>query len=385
MANRWCDGFGRYGGDTAKMLNGSSGQAWAQADHLTTGATTTGWHLSSANPRTGTHHLRQNEQGVASWARRVFGAPLTEVFFGHAVHFSELPIKELAPGTMVSLTNNGGICLASFRDQANAVQLSVWLGTDGSLVVYQGGFQSGSFFVGTLLARSIPIIGAGAYQHIEYYAKAGTADGAIEIRVDEVSRLNLTGIDTLYQASTEFSQVAMGSGGAEVLGTLGTGVWDVADCYVNDTVDDGSGASTWLGDVKSGCQLVNADTAQADFALSAGVLGYPLLGQAPPDDGTYIDTAATTARSDFGLEDTPANLSEIITVRPFVRAMKDDAGTATIAPNMLSGSSEGTVSDQPITTAFAYYDSNVPLDPATGAPWTKSGLDAAFEVVERVT
>ena len=30
--NLWCDGFGRYGGDEAKMLNGSSGSKLKRKD-----------------------------------------------------------------------------------------------------------------------------------------------------------------------------------------------------------------------------------------------------------------------------------------------------------------------------------------------------------------
>jgi len=355
MANRWIDGLGRYGGDEAAMLNGSSGQAWAQVDG--------GFSLSSANPRTGSWCLRQGTGlSTAQWARRVFGAQLTEVLLGRAIYCHSLPTAE-----------NFAISLWSLRDQSNGEQLNIILGTDGAIDVHAGGTQ-------TSLGRSDPCIGAGAYQHIELYAKAGNGTGAIEIRVDEVTRLNLTGIDTVATANVEFSQFRFGYSGSG-----GTAMIDHADFFCNDTVDDGSGCNWFVGDSKSGLLLPNANTAQADFALSAGSSGYALIGETPADDATYLSTSASTAESDFGLQDSPANLSEILTVRPFIRAMKDDAGTCTVAPNMKSSGIKGTVDDQPITSAFAYYDSNVPTDPATGVPWTKSGIDAANMVVERVS
>lgn len=356
--NRWCDGFGRYGGTKAYMLNGSSGQAWAQVDG--------DFSLSNANPRTGNWHLRQsNSSSFPQVARRVFGAQLTEVFVGFAYYIAALPASETGG------TGSGGNYIGSFRDQANGLQMNVYLGSDGAIEVRRG--------YATVLDRSIPIIGAGAYQHIEIYGKAGADnDGAVEIRVDEVTRLNLTGITTVLTSNVEFSQFAVGHESVAAALTA-----DLADFYCNDTVDDGSGCSTFIGDCKSGWLPVDADTAQADFALSAGTSGYGLLAETPPDDATYIDTAATAAESDFGLADGPANLSEILTVRPAVRAMKDDAGTCTIAPSIKSGATKATVSDQPVTTAFAYYDSNVPVDPATGVPWAASGLDAALHVVER--
>jgi hypothetical protein len=364
MANRWCDGFGRYGGSESAMLNGSSGQAWAQVD-------TGNWLLSSANPRTGTWHMRSGNSVGEGPLRRVFGTALTEVFVGFACYFSEPPDEE--PAGFSAL----GVILASFRDAANGSQLNIVLGTDGGLVIYRGGDSSG-FNTAVQLHRSDPVIGAGAYQHIEIYAKAGNSTaGALEIRVDEVTKVNLTGIDTVATSNVEFSQVAFIVNGTPDV------TWDLADVFANDTTADGSACDTWVGDCKSGVLMVNGDTAQADFTLSSGVSGFALLDDVPPNDSDYIDTASSTAESDFELQNGPANLSEILTVRPFVRAMKDDAGTCTIAPNVNSNGTKGTVSDQPITTAFAYYDSNVPVDPDTGVPWIPAGLNAMQHVVER--
>lgn len=361
MANIWCDGLGRYGGTLSHMLNGSAGQAWAHIDSAA-------FSLSTSNPRTGTHCLRENDGTISSTqtARRVFGAQLTEVFFGYAIYYAALPNTD--PGDA-----NVGHFVARFSDQSNANQITLYTGTDGRLALYR---NNGS---GSLIGQSAPIFGAGAYQHVEMYAKAGNSTaGAFEARVDEVTVLNLTGIDTVNTANVEFSQVSIGHDNTDALASI-----DRADFFANDTTDDGSGCDTWVGDVKSGVLMVNADTAQADFTKSTGSVGYSLLNEKPPNDSNYIETAASTAESDFGLENGPASLSEILTVRPFVRALKDDAGTCTIAPSLISNAVKATVTDQPVTTAAAYYDRNVPLDPDTGVPWIAAGLNAALHVVER--
>jgi hypothetical protein len=369
MANRWCDGLARYGGTIAHMLNGSSSQAWAEM--------TAGFSLSTANPRTGTHSLRLGTSlNTEQIARRVFGAPLGEVYLGFAINCAALPSFEpdLGGGNFQT-----GVYLPILCDQANNPQITFILGTDGAIAVYLAELTETQDFNGTLLGRTIPIIGAGAYQHIEIYAKAGNGDGAVEIRVDEVTRLNLTGIDTVQTANVEFSQAKWGKFELEYL----PGAIDFADFYCNDTTADGSGCDDFIGDCKSGVRMVNGDTAQADFDLSAGILGYDLLDDKPPNDATYISTEDATAQSDFEVEAGPASLTEILTVRPFVRAWKDDAGTAEIAPSMLSDAEKAVVTAQPIATAPSYYDSNVPLDPDTGSPWTPAALDAALEVIER--
>jgi hypothetical protein len=366
--NLWLDGFGRYGGNKAFMLNGAANQAWAQVDtHFT---------LSTANPRTGAYSLRLGVSIFHTEARRVFGAQLTEVFVALAVNCAALPVSEPDPASGAS---PGGVFLAQLRDQANENQLSFFLGTDGAIVVYQDGtLTPADIFHGTLLDRSIPVIGTGGYHSVEIYALIGNA-GAFEVRVDEVTRLNRTGVDTQKTANAEASQWAIG----QLDLTETTDVIDFADCYANDTTDDGSGCNTFVGDAKCGLIMVDADTAQADFALSSGATGYSLINEIPPVDASYITTTATAARSDFALAAPPANLTEILTARPFIRAWKDDAGSCLVAPNIRSGGSAGTVTAQPITTAPAYYDSNVPQDPDVSAPWALASLSAAHEIVER--
>jgi hypothetical protein len=375
MANRWCDGFGRYGGDESKMLDGSSGSAWAEL----TGGAAGYWFLSNANPRTGNWHMRLdgNPSGDDCLMRRVFGAAKTEVFFGQALYFDQLPVTEPVIGG-----NSTGFFLAKFRTNANAPMISIYLGTDGSIVAYRGGDPDiSNHLSGTLLGRSDPAIGAGAYVHVEHYLKVGNSDGAYECRVNEVTVLNLTGIDT-DNGGGEVSQVTVGRRSGPFAG--GKNV-DMADCFVNDTTVDGSACDTFVGDCKCGVTMVDADTAQADFAKSTGTVGYSLLNEIPPVDGGYISLASATGSSNFGIQDGPANMSEILTARPFYRAMKDDAGTCTIEPNLKSGGVKATLADQPVTTAFAYHDSNVPLDPNTGVPWTPAGFNAALEVVERIS
>jgi hypothetical protein len=371
MANRWIDSLGRYGGTKSYMLNGSSSQAWAQVD--------AGWTLSSANPRTGAWHLRLVPAAGNTEARRVFGDQLGAVYFGQAIYLTALPFSEHFIGGGGSNSSIRGMFLAAFRDQANGNQVTCWLGTDGAIVVYRGGDLQGSgAFTGALLGRTIPVIGTGAYNHIEYFVTPHNSAGALEIRVNEVTRLNLTGIDTVNTANVEVSQVATG-----VTGNCTLGVLDMADVYVNDTVDDGSACNDFIGDVKAGLRMVASDTAQADFALSAGISGFALLNETPPVDSSYISLAGTTGRSDFGIDPGPANTTEILTARPFIRAQKDDAGTCTMAPNMSSGGTLGTVDDQSITTGAGYVDNCVPLDPDIAAPWTLTTLDAALEVIER--
>jgi hypothetical protein len=366
MSNLWCDGFRRYGGVKARMLEG---KAWAQVDG--------NWNLATANPRTGTHHLRLTDGLSSCEARRVFGAPKTIVQVGMAVWFDELPNIEPTIGGGVD-----GFYLGRLCDAANGSQVFIYVGTDGGLVAYRSGPFIGNFFDCTLLGRSNPCIVAGAYQHVEIKAVAGNGTaGALEVRVDEVTRLNRTGIDTVFTANTEFSQIGIG----RLSGTCfaGGGNVDLADVFANDSL--GSSNNDFIGDHKSFCQMANADTARADFTPSTGASQYGVIDETPPNDADYLDLAASTGRTDVGFEDLPGNATAVAVARPFVRAKKNDAGTATIKPGIRSGSSVGQGAAQPVTTGFAYYDEAIEVDPATGVPFTPAGLNASFEVIERAS
>jgi hypothetical protein len=364
MSNLWCDGFRRYGGVKARMLEG---KACAQVDG--------NWNLASANPRTGTHHARLTDALDSCEFRRVFGAPKSTVMVGMALWLDELPFIEPAIGG-----TRDGFYVGRFADAANGSQIFIYVGTDGGLVAYRSGPFVGGFFDCTLLGRADPCIVAGAYQHVEIKAIAGNGSaGAIEVRVDEVTRLNLTGIDTVRTANVEFSQIGIG----RLSGTCftGGGHVDLADVFANDSL--GSSNNDFIGDHKSFCQMANADTARADFTPSAGASQYGVIDETPPNDGDYLDLAATTGRTDVGFEDLPGNATAVAVARPFVRAKKNDAGTATIKPGIRSGSSVGQGGAQPVTTGFAYYDEAIEVDPATGVPFTPAGLNASFEVIER--
>jgi hypothetical protein len=366
MANLWVDGLARYGDQIARMTESGPSQGWAEV--------TSAFSLSTTQTRTGPRSLRIAAAATQNNCRRVFGVPLQEIYFGYAFFATALPTADAFP--LFTVPKTIGVALAQFRDASNRTQLSVFLRTDGSIAVVQRGETGLSQVVGTFLGQSLPVIGAGAWQHIEIYLKCDPVEGAVEIRVNEVTVLNLTDVDTAHYSPVEISQVSVAQHNP------GGGPYYFADFYANDVTDDGSGGDTFYGDVKVGTIFPNGDTTQADFNLSTGSDGFDLLNDAPPNDSTFL-SAATTARSDFDLQNSPADAVLILTVRPFARARKEDAGAANILPRIRSGASESTGRSSPVTTAFAYYDSNVPFNPATSAPWTPGELDDAIFILER--
>lgn len=355
----FCDGFDHYGLDETNMTDG----AYAQVD-----SAALQWALSTTIPRTGTHNLRRGVSGLGQ-VRRVFPGGLeTSVGQAAAVRFSNLP------------TSNNVYVLYDFRDTANAIQISLIVQSTGILSVKRGNMTSG-VEIGVTLT---PAVVAEAYQHIETFVTFNNTTGSIEVRVNGVTVISETGIDTVSSSNEEASQVALHCG-HNITSATGHGViTDVDDYFCYD--DSGSFNNTFIGDRRVLTLFPDADTAQADWTPLSGT-GFSNIDEPDPDDDTtYISTAAGGSPnpvSEFSMENLPAGVSTISAVVIVNRMKKTEAGLANVLPSIVSGSSEAPGEDHPLTEAYAYYHEVIEADPDTSSPFTPSAVDSAKLKLER--
>lgn len=357
MALLWCDGFDHYG-SVANMTEG----AWAQI-----GASV---QLSTVNPRTGTHCIRL-DAGVSAGngtVRRVFGAAKTTVGIGAAFHFSSLP------------TGNDGTNLFQFRDTANAEQLTIGLQSTGIISVWQRR-PSGGVLLGT---SGSPVITANAYNHIEAVVFFSNTVGTVEVRVNGVTVISISGADTVFTANVEASQVAIGGNIAgEALNNPRMDIDDVF-CYDNS----GSYNNSFIGDRRVLTLFPDADTIQADWTVVGSATGYGALNEVPPNgDTSYITAPAPGSpapTSEFGIQNLPAGISAVNAVVVVGMARKTEAGVADTRWSVISGASESAGADRQMTEIYTYRQDVFETDPATAAPFTASAVDALQIKVERV-
>lgn len=350
MALLWCDGFDHYG-TIGRMSNG----AWAEI-------TSVGVQLNTTNPRTGTTCLRVTQNGPSSnIARRVLGGAKTTVGLGMAVWIPNLP-----PG-------NNEQKFFSWQDAANATQLVLFLQSTGVLELKRGGNVS-------LGVTSTPVIVAGAYQHVECIAFFSQTVGTFECRVNGVTVLSLSGIDTVASSLVECSQV-------NICGSFTGSGFSSTDCYVDDVFaydDTGSYNNTFIGDRRVLTLFPNANTSTADWTPVGAATGYECIDEANPDDDTTYITAGTTGlASQFGLQNLPAGISVVSAVVMVERARKTEAGTANTKVSLVSGASTAAGADKPLTEVYTYRQDVFQIDPATAAPFTAAAVDALQLKVER--
>lgn len=331
------DGFDHYGVSTAGRTNMLAGVYAASAGSMTP---------SSSQPRTGAIALTAS--GGSGIARRVLGAARTGVGIGYAVFLNNLP----------GSTDSGE--LMGWLDAGAAYLASLTMDTTGKIRAKLGAAG------GTLLGQTAaPVLVAGAYQHIEAFVKLSTTVGSIEVRVNEVTVLSLTGLNL---GSTNCEQVTFA-------GAL-SGFVDDVFCWD----DTGSTNNTFIGDRKVITLFPSADTAVTDWVAVGATPDFECINEAAPNGDTdYIvatPLSGPAKLSEFDYTNLPAGVAAVNGVQIYTNALKTDAGASNVQVSVISGASVAAGTDNPLTTAYTYRMDMVENDPATGAPWTPAAVDA---------
>lgn len=352
MALLWMDGFDHYGYNAspgaANMLRG----IWADVN---------GNYPVSNRFRTGTGSARIFIQPFGEF-RRIFGGEKEVVGLGYAFYFDSLPFT-IYNGNMVQ-----------FKTAANAVVGSLHVTNTGAVMYSRTGYPTEE------VARSADgVVVAAAWQHIEIKAKIHPTDGAVEVRVNGVTVLAVSGQNTGPSVPSQVSFGIRHGGGAAATGDHQ--FW-VDDLFAWD--DSGDANNDFIGDKRVGLIIPNDDTAQSDWTPVGSGTGFGAISEIPQDaDATYIETQDVGHVSEFELQDVVGDIGAISAVQTYVIQRKTVAGVCNTQVGLISDSAETLGADRPITEQYTYYADVFETDPNTAAPWTKTGLSAARLKIER--
>jgi hypothetical protein len=343
----WAEGFDHYGDTETIMLDG----AWAAVSIAA---------LSTTKARTGSRSLYLS---AGSTARRVFGGAKTTAGVALAVNFDNLPLVE---------SNN---TIMSFRDANNVPQVSLICDTTGIISVWRG--NGGTGIDGTKLGDStVPAITAAAWNHVEAKVTIHDSTGAVEVRVNGVTVINLTGIDTKASALTETSQVFFEKEGS------GSGQFYIDDLVAWDTA--GALNTDFIGDRKVFTDFPDADTADVEWTRSTGATNFGVIDENPPNDDTdYLTTDVPGEVFGVTFPDLATEVVDIAAVILVHRTRKTDAGTANVQLHLQSNGDVADGTDRPMTTAYTFYHDVFETDPDTAAPFTRAAASAIALQAER--
>ena len=351
MALTWVDDFKSYGTVESYLLNGLYAE-YTSVSLVTDPETGSGNVLRfDANPYGG--------GGATGLIRKVLDTSNTTAGMACRIYLASLPpASDQRPMPIV------------FCDASNNRLITVHVTPSGQLQAYYNNLGT---LLGTSAANSVV---AGSWIHIECKVFMSATVGTLEIRVEGVPVLTLTGLALSGTAIAMIRPIndpdVTSAAPAYYMKDLV--VWDGSGAYNND----------FLGSVSVEALVPDSDVS-FNWTPSTGTTGYDLIDEAPPNDDTdYIQAADTLpSPSTFGLSDLPANVSSVKGLMSLVRASKVDAGDGNIQVSMVSGASADAGADTPVGASYTYYYDFFETDPNTGVAWLPAAVDAAQFKLDR--
>lgn len=223
---------------------------------------------------------------------------------------------------------------------------------------------------GTLLGTTS---GAGIAQHVwkyvEYKVTIDNSAGAIEVKIDGVTVLNLSGIDTQNTANNTADHFSIKCGYND------RGFY-FQDCYICD--DSGASCNDFLGDVRAVPCFVHHAGEYAQLTPSAGDNYQNVDEQPGPDEDTSYNYGSTANLKDaYGLENLPgpAANATILGIKTQITA-RGTSGTPTIKTLTRAGTTDELGSEKTLSTSYQTYGEILTENPDDAAAWEKADINA---------
>ncbi len=234
---------------------------------------------------------------------------------------------------------------------------------------------------GVQIARVNDIIIPGAWHFIEMKCLVDSSAGLAEVRVDGITHINLTSIDTQNFSSTvkgvQFGKMSLF--GSAVTNT-GQDFVALDDIYVLKT--EGGAPDDFLG-VKTRIKSHPPEGDNvADWTTSTGTVHHTLVDENGADDTDYVETSTDTDRDEFDLTNMIEAEATIYAVKIEAEATDEGDTNNTLDVEVESGGSRSqtssTVSD-PNDTVYNHYAA---VDPQGGGAWTLTRVNAMRAGIE---
>lgn len=347
----WADGFDHYGTATTGR------------DNMLLGP----YAANTMQPVTTQHRTGANSLGYAigTSVRRVFGAAKQTVGVGMALFLATLP------------TSNIQQIIYSFRDSGNNAQITAYVDTTGAIHVYRA---SASTANSVSLGVSSYLLTAASWNHIEMKCSFSTTVGTVEVRVNGVTVLAVSGVNTVNSNSPGLGELSASQ--VSITSTPSGVSAFIDDLYAWDTT--GTSNNDFMGDQKVYTDMPTADTADVAWTPSTGSTRWAVIDEIPPNSDTdYDSSSASGDRMGVTFPTLDPAIVTVASVYYTGFTKKTDAGTCNVQLICASDGTEANGVDNPITAVYTYRGDPFDVDPHTSAPWTPAKAGAAALVVKR--
>lgn len=250
---------------------------------------------------------------------------------------------------------------------SGTVGMRVGADADGALRVYLGGAE---------LQRSVPsIINPRRWHWLEFKVVCDNTTGSYELKVDGVSILSASGVDT--QSNLAYYDQVMLSG--VDISSAETPRFD--DFFVMDST--GGVYDDFIGQRRIDVIIPDDDTATVDWTTSSGSNHWELVDDLDPDDDTtYVEDTVST-NQDIWTYSALSDIDSIDALCLVTDVRVTDANTYDLTTIVKSGGTEYTANAGTISsTSYAMPERLMTVDPDTSSAWTQSGVNGVEMGVE---
>lgn len=257
-------------------------------------------------------------------------------------------------------------------DNIATYHLTIATNTAKGIDVFRGQF-------GTLLGSSVSnVIVPGGFQYIEVKATLSDTVGAVVVKVDGVTVVNLATQDTKNAGTkTVFDGLEFNQNFASF-----AAVWD--DMYVCNNA--GSVNNDFLGDcsVQTIYPDGNGNSSQWVGSDADSVNNYLLVDEnGAPNTSDYVESGTATNIDTYTFGNVTGTPDSIIGVVSRVHAAKSDAGAQLMRQTArIGGVNYPHGTDISLSTSYTGYARFMETSPATSVAWTQSEIDGAEFGVE---
>lgn len=214
----------------------------------------------------------------------------------------------------------------------------------------------------TVLGTSTLTLITNQWYFIEIKATIDPTAGSVQVFVDGVNFINVSGVNTRNSANSYCNYCRI-----QGLATEST-LFD--DVYIH--------TDTLLGDSRVIFQAPNADDASfKTWTPSTGTSHVAMIHDSSTDDDSTYNKSNNPGNIDLYSFAPFTPTGYIAALKHTYIARKDDAGPRTIADVIRSAGNNYIGASQALAISYIPYPIIFETDPATGLPWTTAGVNAA--------
>lgn len=267
-------------------------------------------------------------------------------------------ITEFIIGIRFKYTNSGGFpgVLINTKD-SGTLHLNLVINASDQLYVRRGG---------TTLATGTTVLSSDTWYYIEFKGTTHDTTGSYEVRIDGVTELSATGVDTRNGGSNNSINEV------QIIGDNAS-TYQFDDWYIADTT--GSLNNDFLGPGRVFRVIPNAAGTQSDWTPDTGTNYQRVDEDVSDDDTSYVETSTNNDEDFYDFSTLTAD--EIKGAQLNISAKRTDTGAYDVNLPILSGATQNDGSANSLSASYDHYFRITETDPNTSAAWSVSNWNSA--------